>query len=310
MKKVSVLITTYKRPKLVVEAIISCLQQTYPPHEIIIGDDSPDETTRLEIEKINTSSQTHIRYIHNVPSLGQTKNVNMLFDKASGDTSVLLHDDDLLLPIALEKMVDVFNSNASIDIAFGKQYVIFQNGEIDYKGSLDYNNDFYRHAEYTGQVLTPLEAGMGQQFPNNGYMIKSEIIKNIQFRRYIAEDYIGNGCEYDFGLQLGLHGYKMYFIDEYLAKYRLSDISMSKSSTDDSAYQAFRILKSVTVDTERARKIKARRLADKAPIAVVQAVDIGKKREAFEIYFSEWNSGNKLTIGGLKRLLYILFKFI
>ena len=309
MKRVSVLITTYKRPKLVIEAIMSCLEQSYLPYEIVIGDDSPDNITCLAVTELSKASSVNIRYIHNTPSLGQTENVNMLFDQAQGDVSVLLHDDDLLLPIALEKMAGIFNYNQAIDIAFGKQYVITQGGTIDYDASADYNNDFYRCKAYEGEVLTPLEAGIGQQFPNNGYMVKSEIIKKIQFRKHDSVAKLGNGCEYDFGLQLGLHGCRMHFIDEYLAKYRISDISMSKSSTDDSAYQAYRILNSVSVDTERARTIKARRLSDKAPIAIVQAVEMGKKREALHIYLSKWNEGNKLTIGGIKRLLYIFFKF-
>lgn len=307
MIKVSILITTYKRPKLVIEAIKSCLEQSYKPYEIIIGDDSPDEFTEHAVKNLQESTEITIKYIHNIPSLGQAANVNMLFNQANGDKVMLLHDDDSLLPNALATLCNCFEMDPTISVVYGKQYIMTDDGTVSIERSEGYNNYYFRTKMYEGTKLTPLEACIGQQFPNNAYLLNSEIIKKIQFRTHDSHNDIGNGCEYDFGLRIGLAGYKMYFIDEYLAKYRVSDISMSKSKTDDAGYQAFQILKNINVSSQFAKEIKSRRLYDRAPIAITQAVNIGKKKVALSIYLSKWYYKRIFSIGGFKRILYIIF---
>lgn len=302
MDTISILITTYKRPALVVEAINSCLTQTYAPFEIIIGDDSPDDLTKIVVEELQSESPIPIKYIHNKPSLKQARNVNMLFKEASGDKLLLLHDDDLLMPESLETLSAVFNENPSVDVAYGKQYIISYEGEIDPVSSITFNQDFYRETQYAGSVLSSFEAGLSQQFPNNGYLIKSEIAKRLQWRTDV-----GDGCEFDFGYRVGLAGYTTYFVDKFVGKYRLSTNSMSHSKTCDMAYQAFIIMKNSPVTTPRAKEIRARRLYERAPIAITEAVNTGRRKEALAILFSEWYRRRILTPRGIKRVLYISF---
>jgi len=85
-----------------------------------------------------------VKYFHNVPSLKQALNVNDMFAKAEGEFIVLLHDDDLLLPNALEDLYNCFVQNESIEVAFGKQYLMSESDVVDDKGSEVINNVFYR----------------------------------------------------------------------------------------------------------------------------------------------------------------------
>jgi glycosyltransferase involved in cell wall biosynthesis len=308
MNKVSIVITTYRRPVQLLEALQSCLDQTYPPYEIIIGDDSPDDLSMEAIQKMSGQTDLAIRYIKNEPALKQAMNVNMLFNQAKGDYVLLLHDDDLLLPTCLEILISCFVKNPEIGIAFGKQYIITEDGTVSIERSEGYNGSYFRSSEYNGNVLTPFEAGMGQQIPNNAYLIRSEIVKDIQFRTNDGTVSLGNGCEYDFGLRLGVAGHKMFFVDEYTAKYRVASNSMSGSKSDDAGYQAFRLIKSVKTNSKRAEAIKKLRLQERAPIAITQAVNIGLKKEAWKIYFSKWYYKRILSVGGMKRLLYLIIK--
>src|ERR1700687_4466922 len=73
-KAISVCIPTCKRPDLLQLAVKSCLDQTVLPSEILIGDDSPDDSTRLIVEALAASSPVPIRYFHNSPALGQAAN--------------------------------------------------------------------------------------------------------------------------------------------------------------------------------------------------------------------------------------------
>ncbi|WP_223651786.1 glycosyltransferase family 2 protein [Hymenobacter psoromatis] len=302
MSKVSIVITTYKRPELVVGAITSCLEQTVLPYEILVGDDSPDTRTAEVVHELAAKAQVPIRYLHNVPSLKQARNVNRLFEEAAGDKIMLLHDDDLLLPESVETLSRVFEENPTVDMAYGRQYIISEQGEIDPVSSTAFNEDFYRTAEFEGSVLTAFEAGLGQQIPNNGYMLKAEIAKQLMWRTDI-----GDGCEYDFGIRLGLAGYRTYFVNKYVGIYRLSAQSISGSGGSDMARQAFKIMRDSVADTPRAQSIKNRRLYERAPIAITECVRHGEKKEALAIFFSKWYRSRILSLRGMKRMLNILF---
>ena len=67
--KISVVIPTYKRAGLLLEALDSCFKQTLLPNEIIIGDDSPDDETQMVVQALRYDSPIIVRYVHNVPSL-------------------------------------------------------------------------------------------------------------------------------------------------------------------------------------------------------------------------------------------------
>ena len=302
IRQVSIVIPTYKRPARVLEAIQSCLNQNTLPHEILIGDDSPDNRTELAVKQLIAESVIPIRYIHNVPSLGQVNNVNMLFSKAVGGSVMLLHDDDLLLPESLSTLTTILEERPEVSIAYGRQYIIDEKSEIDPESSITFNRDFYRDYEFEGSVLTPLEAGLSQQIPNNGYLIRAEILEKVKLRPEAT-----NGCDFDFGLQLGLAGYRTYFINKYLGMYRLSAQAVSNSSNNDAAYQAFRLMRDCAVNTPRAQSIRARRMYERAPIAITECASAGKREEALAIYFSKWYRSRILSLGGIKRIIHILF---
>lgn len=304
VQQVSIVIPTYKRPIRVVEAIQSCLNQNLLPYEILVGDDSSDSLTEEIVRELAVSSQVPISYVHNAPSLGQVSNVNMLFSKAAGGSVMLLHDDDLLLPESLSTLTAILAENSKVSIAYGRQYIIDEQSEINPESSINFNKDFYRDAEFEGSVLTPLEAGLSQQIPNNGYLIRAEILKKISLRKEA-----GNGCDFDFGLQLGMAGYQTYFVNKYLGMYRLSAQAVTNSSGNDAAYQAFRLIRDCAAITPRAQSIRARRMYERAPIAITECITVGKRKEALAIYFSQWYRSRILSLGGIKRMLNILLPY-
>lgn len=302
MFTISIVIPTYNRPTLLAEAIHSCLNQTHLPTEIIIGDDSSDDCSEDIVEAIRPTTSVSIRYIHNRPGLRQVANVNMLFRTATSDKVMLLHDDDLLLPEALETLVSVFQTNESVAVAYGKQYLIDERGEIDYPSSEQFNRDFFRIAPYAGFNITPFDAGLSQQFPNNGYLIDSAIVRQIQY----SND-AGDACDFYFGCRIGAAGHRTYFIDKYLGKYRLHQQSISHSSTSNPAYHAYQILNQATPATELGRSVRALRLRERAPIAITEAIYMGKRRQALAILFGPWYRSRLITPRGMKRLLLTVF---
>jgi len=296
---ISICIPTYNRPDFLRQALQCCLEQSHAPFEIIIGDDSSNDDTEKVVHEMMKNSTINIRYFHNKPALKQTRNVNDLFEKINGQLAVLLHDDDLLLPRALEIMHAVFLKDQSIDVAYGKQYLIDNAGVLIPEDSITFNRDFFRTTPYAGSVLTSLEAAFLQQFPNDAYMIKAEVAKKVQYR-VTAKD----ACDFDFGLRIGISNYRIHFIDEFTAMYRLSAEAVSNHPDNNCGLEAYQLLDELKVPAS-SQSYKDRWLKDKAPIAVMQAIRKDKKL-GYKMYFSKAHRSSILTIGGVKRLLYLL----
>jgi len=110
MKKVSVIITTYKRPDYLWQAIESVLKQTFKDFELIIVNDDPESQS---LEKIISSyKDPRIIYIKNEKNLGGAKSLNLGLRVASGDYIAILDDDDVWLSEdKMEKQVKFLDEN-------------------------------------------------------------------------------------------------------------------------------------------------------------------------------------------------------
>ncbi|MGJ8716054.1 MAG: glycosyltransferase family 2 protein [Maribacter stanieri] len=296
--KISIIIPSYNRPKLVVEAINSCLLQTFPAYEIIIGDDSPNESTQLAISKIQKTSKTTINYYHNYPSLGQANNVNMLVSKAKGDKILLLHDDDLLCDKCLEYLIDCFHENPLIDVAFGKQYILDDNGKVSKERSKKFNEDFYRTSEFEGSKLSSIEAAIVQQFPNNAYLINSQLFKKIKYSD------AGDVCDFEFGLKLAKLKVKFYFTNKFTGKYRVWDGTISNEKNNDTALVAYSLVEQLKVENQ-SEHYKIKILNQKSSVAIGQALKTKNYLIAYKIYARHFNVKNLLKIQGIKDLIKI-----
>jgi glycosyltransferase involved in cell wall biosynthesis len=168
MPKVSICIPTYRRPDLIRVALDSCLRQTFQDFEIVISDDSPDTRTGEFVRDL--SAHQPIRYVHNVPGLGQARNVNQLFGLAQGEFLVLLHDDDFLMPTALEELIKPLETNAAVVASFGKEYLANDDGTILESESQLLNQHYWKTDDRANRVQRSAWSILVAQFPGNGYM--------------------------------------------------------------------------------------------------------------------------------------------
>jgi len=298
---ISVCIPTYKRYKLFREALQSVIEQTLQPMEIIIGDDSPDNLTENLVSDIKKDCKIPIVYAHHFPSLGQAANVNFLYETAKGDKIVLLHDDDLLLPRALEELSSCWDIYPDLVAAYGKQYIISEDGVVDLSHSENLNKMFFRTSDRAGLQKSSLEASILHQFPSNGYMVLASAAKSVMYRSY---EEIGNGGDFDFSFRLSIKYPNFFFLDKYTSKYRLSSDAISLRT--DSAAQSFQNILNTDVPDEIAWA-KEYELKRSAPIAIVQLINSGKRKQAVDIYFSEYHPlPKRFSLGGIRRFLKLL----
>ena len=107
---VSVIITTFKRPELLVRAIESVLSQTYRDFEIIVVDDANSSASQAKVHTIDTGSIPLVYLKNDVPK-GANYSRNKGIRHARGKFVAGLDDDDEFLPERLEVLLENFDAS-------------------------------------------------------------------------------------------------------------------------------------------------------------------------------------------------------
>jgi teichuronic acid biosynthesis glycosyltransferase TuaG len=110
--KFSIIIPAYNAGKTIVRALQSCLQQTYPVHEIIIVDDASTDDT----EALLSAYKEQVKYIQLLKNLGSAAARNKGLDAATGNYIAFLDADDIWHERKLEIIASIFD--AKNDISF------------------------------------------------------------------------------------------------------------------------------------------------------------------------------------------------
>lgn len=114
--KFTIAIPTYKRPKLLKEALDSALNQTNCiDYEVIVVDNNPQRDCNTE-KLMNSYNDTKFSYFKNSENLQMAGNWNRCFELANGNYVVMLHDDDILLSNFLEECILVLSKIQNISI--------------------------------------------------------------------------------------------------------------------------------------------------------------------------------------------------
>jgi len=99
---ISIGLPTYNRCEYLSKSIESVLSQSYRNIELIISDNnSQDGTAKL----LNNVTDSRVRILRQPENVGMTGNWNQCLSAANGEFFLLLSDDDLLEPNAIEMMV-------------------------------------------------------------------------------------------------------------------------------------------------------------------------------------------------------------
>jgi len=89
---ISICIPAYKRLPYLKRLLASIAEQSYKHYEIIVSDDSDDDSVYHFLQSFN--QLVSIQYFKNTPSLGTPANWNAAISKAKGEWIKLMHDDD------------------------------------------------------------------------------------------------------------------------------------------------------------------------------------------------------------------------
>ena len=117
---ISLLIPIYKGSQTLEAAFNSVLDQTTPPDEVIIGDDTPlsdkreVQTIKKIVERFQKKASNPVLFIKNKINLGCQGNFQKLTDSATKDVVFYLAHDDILSTDAIAIVKNVFQKNPSI----------------------------------------------------------------------------------------------------------------------------------------------------------------------------------------------------
>ena len=126
MPLISICIPAYKHVDYLQRLLDSILIQTYKDFEIIITDDSPDNSVAILLKNYNSIPNIH--YYKNEKALGTPENWNEAIRKANGAWIKMMHNDDWFASDdALQVFYDAIRENPGTDFFFSA----FQNVEAN-----------------------------------------------------------------------------------------------------------------------------------------------------------------------------------
>ena len=121
----SIGVTTYNRPELLKQTLVSIITQTFANFEIIVGNDYIQEPLSADLLDIRDS---RIRFVNHPQNLGEALNMNTLLDLSQGRYFTWQCDDDLYAPNFLEEVHSAL-------IRFDYPHCVFTSYELIYDTS-------------------------------------------------------------------------------------------------------------------------------------------------------------------------------
>lgn len=127
---ISICIPTYKRADLLKKLLDSICAQTFTDFEILINDNSPDDTVKDLVSAYGKILS--IAYQKNEPAISATENCNKVMGRANADWIKIMHDDDWFATNdALEQFADAAKASGKDFIFCASNQVYLETGKIE-----------------------------------------------------------------------------------------------------------------------------------------------------------------------------------
>lgn len=202
---VSVVITTFNRPKELIEALDGVYTQISQPKEVIVVNDA--SSLPYDEVKQRFSEQDNFQYIYLETSSGANKARNIGVEQATGDIIAFLDDDDIWMPDYLLEHLTAYEQGADAVVSgyqnLGKEDEVFvQHSDIVDANILKTGNQYCGMSGFSMKRELALKERFDESLPNgqdwdmyvrllqNGYSLRN-IPKAIFYYRFQNMDGIG-----------------------------------------------------------------------------------------------------------------------
>ena len=164
-KKVSVIIPTYNRARVLKRSIQSVLDQTYQDFEIIVVDDGSNDNTK---DVVNSFNNDKIRYIRHEENRGPGAARNTGIELAESDYIAFQDSDDEWLQWKLEKQMQCFEASSP-------QVGVVYTGLWRVRGNKKFYIPSHRIAKKEGDIYNIICKGNFVDLP--GTVVKKECFR-------------------------------------------------------------------------------------------------------------------------------------
>lgn len=284
---ITICLPTYRRPTLLSQTLQSCFAQEYRPLEIDVADSSPNGDTRDLVEAMAPPEGVALRYRRLPPDTEPQAKVIRLLAEARGRRLVIMHDDDVFLPGAIAALDEAFSSAPDVVIAYGREEIMNEAGEILPEETEASQAEAWRTADQAGLRRDLMVCALSRQVPPNGFLIESDVMRKFGFR---SRAEIGMAEDTDLGIRLA-QAYRgsgaFAFIERLTTRRRLMRSSLGWTAPDTcwQLYGEMAAMQGLSPEEERARAWTLRHCARSA---LRENALGGRRREALQVFRSPY----------------------
>ena len=214
--KISVVMCVYnEKPKYLIEAIDSILNQEYGEFEFIITLDNPTNNKLEQIINKYMKKDKRIIFLKNRENLGLTKSLNKAISVAKGEYILRMDADDISEPNRVKIQFD-YMLNTNTDILGTGILRIDENGE---------ELNPYKSVNYSPQKVKKILPFVDIIY-HPTWMVKKTVYLELGSYNEV------HACEdYDFLLRALKKNKIIHYIDKPLVKYRINSESISRKNS-------------------------------------------------------------------------------
>lgn len=224
MSMVSVVVVTYNSEKTVIGTLDSIYNQTYKDIELIISDDASTDNTINVVEQWVENHKMRFVNVMVLPAdfnRGIVSNVNKGIVCATGEYIQIIAGDDLLFKDSIEIKIKHVSDDCIVV------------GKVELFGEDDKCKEMQLWCERGYNILRKSDKKKYKAMLIDNYIVGPSwgfVPKKIYNEIGIYDERFSMVEDYPFLVKLLKNGYKLKFIDEYVAKYRVYSTSVCQNS--------------------------------------------------------------------------------
>ncbi|MBK9322232.1 MAG: glycosyltransferase family 2 protein [Bdellovibrionaceae bacterium] len=247
---VQIYILSRNRVEYLREALASALNQSYQNYEVIISDNSTNNSVWEFIQ--NRGENIKVKYIKRQDNLTFMDHTNVALSEVHADYFMLFHDDDILMPDAITNLMQIILKEVDLSAVGSNAYIIknrVHTNEI-FNPHLNVDKRIFSCDDLVRYYFTPEESHV--PFPS--YLYRKNKIKDI----FLSSKEGGKHADVSFLIKLIQRG-PIYWISKPFMEYRQHTANISLSIDIRDIFSLCRYVKKntqVSKDTLRTFKMK------------------------------------------------------
>ncbi|MGF7081434.1 glycosyltransferase family 2 protein [Mucilaginibacter sp. UYCu711] len=209
--KISVCIPTFNQCSFLELSIKSAYNQTLPPDEIIVSNDSSTDETKVLLDRLSKEISI-LRVINQPVNLGMSENTDLCLKAGTGDLIVKLDSDDYLSPLYIEKLSKLLIDNPEAGYAHACVQEIDQDGVFTRERRLARKSGYQTSSDALKAFIK------GFRVAANILIYRKEALLKVG---YITQKSVNFAEDYYLGASLADAGFGNVYLNEILSYYRV-----------------------------------------------------------------------------------------